>query len=382
MAATRILIVEDEAVVAMDIQDRLEGLGYRVPGVAQSAEEALALMNRERPDLVLMDISIKGPVDGVLTAQAIQRDFRVPVVFLTAYADEETLRRARLSEAFGYLVKPFRERDLHTAIEMSLAKHQAEVKLRDREKRFAATLRHVAEGILTTDEQGRITLLNLEAERLTGWPRAEAMGQPAAEVFRLSWSEGTKPQSHPVSQVLASGQAVKLDAEASLAARDGGECPIAGTASPLGNGEPGSRGVVLVFRDVTRERQTETQMRNTQKYESLGVLAGGLAHDFNNLLTPVLGFAGLAQASLPADSPVLPMLAQIEDSAKRAAELVRQMLAYSGKARVARIPSNSPPLSRTWIGSWNMCCPRRPSWSCRSTPTCRSSRPMRHSSSR
>ena len=125
----KILIVEDESIVGLDIQTRLERLGYEAPEVAASGEEALELAAEIRPDLALMDIMLQGDMDGVETAEIIRERFRIPVVFLTAYSDESTLQRAKISGPFGYILKPFKERELHTTIEVVLYKHQAEIKL-------------------------------------------------------------------------------------------------------------------------------------------------------------------------------------------------------------------------------------------------------------
>jgi CheY-like chemotaxis protein len=128
MSEAQILVVEDEFIVAKDIQNRLKNMGYTVPTVTASGEEAIDKVGQTHPDLVLMDIMLKGAVDGIEAAEKIRSLFNVPVVYLTAYSDENTLSRARISEPFGYLLKPFEERELHTTIEMALYKHKMEKK--------------------------------------------------------------------------------------------------------------------------------------------------------------------------------------------------------------------------------------------------------------
>ncbi len=130
MPPPRLLIVEDEIIVAMDLEQELLDLGYQVAGIAASGEEAVAMALETRPDLVLMDIRLGGDMDGIDAARQIHHQLDVPVIYLTAYADQETIQRARLTGPFGYLAKPFQERDLHTTIEMALYKHQTEKKLR------------------------------------------------------------------------------------------------------------------------------------------------------------------------------------------------------------------------------------------------------------
>lgn len=130
MAQAKILVTEDEGIVAMDVESRLQALGYTVAGVAASGEEAIRLAESTRPDLVLMDIKLLGQLDGVAAAEQIRARFDVPVIYLTAYADDATLRRAKVTEPYAYLIKPFEERELLTAIEIALYKHEMEAKLR------------------------------------------------------------------------------------------------------------------------------------------------------------------------------------------------------------------------------------------------------------
>jgi len=126
VAKTKIMVVEDEAIVALDIQSKLEGKGYEVPAVVSSGEEAVQKAGETHPDMVLMDIQLEGEMDGVEAATQIRSHFEIPVVYLTAFSDEKTLQRAKISEPFGYLLKPFEEKKLHTTIEIALYKHQIE----------------------------------------------------------------------------------------------------------------------------------------------------------------------------------------------------------------------------------------------------------------
>ncbi len=126
MAKTSVLVVEDESIVAKDIQQSLIKLGYNVVGTASTGEKALALANELRPEIILMDIMLKGPMSGIDASAEIKKDLSIPVIFLTAYADESTLSKAKVTEPFGYIIKPFKEIDLHTSIEMALYKHGKE----------------------------------------------------------------------------------------------------------------------------------------------------------------------------------------------------------------------------------------------------------------
>ena len=138
MLKTNILIVEDESIVAKDIQHSLVKLGYTVVGIASSADKALEILRTEEPGIVLMDIMLKGELNGIQTAEIIRKQYAIPVIFLTAYADESTLAKAKTSEPYGYIIKPYKEIDLQTAIEMATYKHQKEQEiLRERDFLFS-----------------------------------------------------------------------------------------------------------------------------------------------------------------------------------------------------------------------------------------------------
>jgi CheY-like chemotaxis protein len=126
MSASKILIIEDEAVVSLDITRRLEKMGYEVMGRLASGEEALELVKEDRPDLVLMDINLQGEIDGIETANKLYQNHNIPVIYLTAYAGESTLERAKESKPYGYILKPFKERELRATIEIALSRHQTE----------------------------------------------------------------------------------------------------------------------------------------------------------------------------------------------------------------------------------------------------------------
>lgn len=126
MSASKILIVEDEAVVSLDIARRLEKMGYEVVDRVASGEEALEVIKQERPDLVLMDINLQGEMDGIQTATILYKEHNLPVIYLTAYAGESTLQGAKESKPYGYILKPFKERELRAAIEIAISRHETE----------------------------------------------------------------------------------------------------------------------------------------------------------------------------------------------------------------------------------------------------------------
>jgi PAS domain S-box-containing protein len=155
MNSCRILVVEDEAVVALDIQDRLAGMGYQLAGLTSSGEQALALIEQQRPNLVLMDIRLGGSMDGIAAAEEIRRRFHLPVVFLTAFSEDATLDRAKLTEPFGYILKPFHDRELKSTIEIALYKHRADEEIR-RMNRLYNVLSHVNQAVVHIPEREKL----------------------------------------------------------------------------------------------------------------------------------------------------------------------------------------------------------------------------------
>jgi CheY-like chemotaxis protein len=182
-AGVAILVVEDEAIVALDLRATLAELGYQVTGVAPSGEVALKLAVEQRPALVLMDIMLAGPDSGVGVAEELYVCHGIPVVFASAYADPETVDRARRAGAYGFVPKPYSPAALRTAIEMALAKHEELRRTSRLAEVHRETLEHVAVPILTTDADLRVSYMNPAAEALLGMARVRAMSRPVHEVL-------------------------------------------------------------------------------------------------------------------------------------------------------------------------------------------------------
>ncbi len=181
MEGKRILIVEDEGIVAEEIRIRLKNQGYAVPGIASSGREAIKAVTEMRPDLVLMDIKLKGDMDGIDTTTEIRASFDIPVIYLTAYADENTLQRAKITEPFGYILKPFEERELHTAIEMALYKHKMEKKLRESEEQYRTLFNNALLGIYRITPDDHVLLANPAFVEMMGYENFEELGGRSLE---------------------------------------------------------------------------------------------------------------------------------------------------------------------------------------------------------
>lgn len=253
----RLLVAEDELIVAFNIQNRLERLGYRVVANVTSGQEAIEATLATHPDLVLMDIRLEGTIDGIEAAAQIRERFHIPVVYLTAYTNEETLNRAKRTEPYGYILKPFEARDLGTTIEVALYKHQMEQQLREREKKLATTLKCIGDAVITTDSHGLITYMNPVAEELTRWNLEEVIGNDLNQVFRTINQKTREVVENPVNLALREGITVGLENNTLLITKDGVEIPIDDSAAPIKNDGGNILGAVLVFHDNIEQQQSE-----------------------------------------------------------------------------------------------------------------------------
>ena len=261
----RILVVEDEVVIAKDVQISLEKLGYEVCGSAASGEEAIRKVEQEKPDLVLMDIVLKGDMDGIETASRVSFLYDIPVVYLTSYSNEKMLKRAKITEPYGYMLKPFSERELHTTIEIALYKHKMESMLKSREAWFSTTLKSIGDGVITTDQTGRVTFMNRVAEGLTGWKQEEALGESLRNVFHIVDEETGSQVESSVSKIIQDGVSVEMSNHTMLINRDGMQIPIDNSGAPLRNEKGDIIGVVLVFHDITARKLSEQTLRRLER---------------------------------------------------------------------------------------------------------------------
>jgi two-component system, cell cycle sensor histidine kinase and response regulator CckA len=296
----QILIVEDEGIIAADIQSRLERLGYKVPAIARSGEEALLFARSTPFDLVLMDIRLKGDIDGIATAQTMKTELEMPVVYITAHADEETINRATRTEPFGYILKPIRDSELRSAVQISIHKHEMERRLRTSEAWLATTLRSIGEGVIATNTDGEVVFMNPVAEQLTGWSGTDAHGRLLMEVLALHEESTGAPAENPIVDLLAAeapGAPSRTNRAYTLASRTGASATI--ELACFENRSDELLGAILVLRDIGGRRDLERRVMQSQRMEAIANLAAGLAHDFNNQLTVILGCADELCESLP-----------------------------------------------------------------------------------
>jgi PAS domain S-box-containing protein len=261
------MVVEDESIVAEDIKRSLQSIGYKVAAVVSSGEKAVEKAEEIRPDLVLMDIVLMGKINGIEAAGRIHSAFNIPVIYLTAYSDEEILERAKITEPFGYIIKPFDDRELHSVIEMSLYKHGMEKKLKENQEWLATVLRSIGDAVIATDTKGSVMFMNTVAENLTGYKQEEAIDKDIEEIFNII-NEGTMEKvGNPIQKVLEKGVVVGLANHTVLIAKDGTEIPIDDSAAPIRDAKGALIGVVLAFHDISDRRQMENDLK--EKLEDL-----------------------------------------------------------------------------------------------------------------
>jgi len=253
----QILVVEDEVVIAKDIEECLENLGYSVTDVASSGTEAINKATQFRPDLVLMDIRLEGDLDGIQAAAHIWGSLRIPVVYLTGFSDKNTLERAKITHPFGYILKPVEEQELYVAIETAVHQHQANREIQDREQWLMRVLRDIGDGVIVIDTQKNVMFLNLVATTLTGWKPEEAIGKNLLDVFPIVDEQTHEPIENPAIQALETGQLNYLPEEVLLVSKDGLTVPISDSAAPLRDESGAITGAVLIFRDITQRRLAE-----------------------------------------------------------------------------------------------------------------------------
>jgi PAS domain S-box-containing protein len=256
----QIMLVEDEKIIASDISYRLETLGYHIVASVAYGEEAVSKALELRPDLVLMDIRLKGELDGISAARQIQANLDIPVIYLTAMADEQTLQRVKVTEPFGYLLKPFDDQELRITVEIALYRHKLDQKLKGNERWLATTLQSIGEGVITTDTEGRINFMNPRAEALTGWLQAAALGQEARVVFQIVDEITRVPLDCPITRLLRDAASPVEAKQALLLARDGTTTPIGYNLALIMSAEGPVAGTVLVFRNITERRQLEERL--------------------------------------------------------------------------------------------------------------------------
>jgi two-component system, cell cycle sensor histidine kinase and response regulator CckA len=340
----RILVIEDEGLVALNVKNSLQSMGYDVCGIAASGEAALEKAAHDRPELALIDIKLRGTYDGIETAQLLRQKFGTAAIFLTAHSDSATIERAKFTEPLGYIIKPFSLKELRGAIEIGLYKNTIERRLRENEEQLANILGCLADAIFSCSSNGVIRYANPAATNLLGLPTEGFLGRSLLDVCQLYHSVTREPvdfflESLQTDTSTAHPPTVLANClECVLRLSDSEERVVEVTTTSIREPKTSEQGTLFVIRDMTLQKQTyeqqralETQLYRAQKMQAIGQLAGGIAHDFNNLLTAIMGNLGLLRVKIT-DPEVTERVEATQQACARAAELVGKLLTFSRKA--------------------------------------------------
>ncbi|BAQ62639.1 diguanylate cyclase/phosphodiesterase with PAS/PAC sensor [Geminocystis sp. NIES-3708] len=274
----KILIVEDESIVAQDLQSVLEDFGYEVPLLVDSGEEAIEQAIKIKPQLILMDIKLIGKMDGIMAAEKIVEILDIPIIYLTAHGDKNTIERAKISQPFGYIIKPFTKQELNIAVEIALYKHSIDQKLKQNTRWLMMILNSIADGIIVTSGKGFITFVNPAAEKITGWLSTEALNQPISSVFNIIDDNTKNSLDSFLMKIIKSDEETKIPEVTCLINKNAIEIPITCQISSISeylemnsvnNFIEEFGGKVIIFRDDTQRRISHEQLKRQAFYDSL-----------------------------------------------------------------------------------------------------------------
>lgn len=344
----RILIVENEWIIANDIRMSLEDMGYEVIDVVSSGEKAIEAAALLKPDLILMDIMLEGEMDGIDTAKHIRQILDTPIVYLTAYSDKRFLNRSKETEPFGYLLKPFKSREVHIVIEIALYKHKMERNLRESQKWLSTLFNSIHDAVITIDNKGFINYLNPSAVSLTGWNNEDAKGHIIEEVFCVipdtmddshrAAATGSHSGFNPFKDIHKQLNDLQL-MDYILTDKNGLKTYIEAAASPIKDDKDVLIGGIITFRDITKRREIHEHIKSTEQLIALGRMAGGVAHELNNPLTGILTFAKILCDNTPkekkSDKEALEL---IVDQTLRCSRIISGLLGFSSNIVYNKTP--------------------------------------------
>lgn len=332
---TTVLIVEDESIVAEGIETSLQEMGYEVVGKIGSAKGAIELAHKHRPDIVLMDIMLKGHEDGVHAAGQITSQLDIPVVFLTAYSDKSTLDRAIMTEPFGYITKPFQDRDLSIAIELAIYKHHQQKGLRTNRNWLETTLKSIGDPVITTDKDCCVTFLNSAAQSLTGWSAEDTIGKPVQQVFNLRDCKTLEQLPCPVTQAIETGSTVSLEGKFLLTKKDGSTLPVGDSIALIRDENGNILGAVVIFQNLTWQEKADERIKLfmeelKRSNKELSTFASTASHDLQEPLRKVIAFSELLKKSAPdLDGQQKDYMERMQNATRRMQDFIHDLQEFS-----------------------------------------------------
>lgn len=343
----RILIVEDQGIVATDIQRCLEDGDFEVTGIATSMEDAIREASRFRPDLVLMDIRIRGEADGIDAADQLRRRFGLPVVYLTAHDDRETMLRAKRTEPMAFLIKPFKPAELTSTVEIALERSWAEREARERERSFLSAMDGIGDAVLTTDSQGRIRFMNRAAEELSGWRQELALGCQATDVVKIVNEQEGRVERFRALLSSDGAPNPESDHEYRVVARNG--CYYWLTIKVSSIAAAGDSSIrVVVMQDVTKRKEAELQIQRlnqelqarvselTAVNQELESFNYSISHDLRAPLRHIDAYTKLLlkQSGMELTTEARAYVDRVHQGSQRMGRMVDELLELSRTSRV------------------------------------------------
>jgi PAS domain S-box-containing protein len=291
----KILIVEDEAIIALDIQRQLVHAGFSVSGIAQTAPQAFRHVEREIPDLVLMDIHIKGEMDGVQAASIIRNRYNLPVIYLTAHSDDTTLKRARMTQPYGFLVKPLVNTNVKAAITMAIYKHQAEREIENNRRVLTTILQGLPDAVLVAHPLGEVLFLNRAAEQITGYPSSDATGSSVFDIAPVQDGQGRAMLLRLFQKVVVEKAPARIDPGSTITRADGTRVAVSGQISVMLL-EERLAAVFIALSDESKQKNADLRVSQERQMVVAGELAQAVAQEFFSLFDLIDGAAdGAAQ---------------------------------------------------------------------------------------
>jgi diguanylate cyclase (GGDEF)-like protein/PAS domain S-box-containing protein len=269
MSSLKILIIEDEEFLALAIKNRLQKLGYGVPEITKSVEEALQKIAETNPNLVLIGNRLAGTMNGLQVADIIANTFQIPVLYLSEGSKMEKLRQHQARKSCDRTFKPYTGNDLRIAIEVALSEHTTQIKLQEEVRKFAAILKNMGYAVIITDANGRIQMMNLVAEGLIGCKHNEAVAKNLVEVLNLVDKDTRESARNVIAQATQEGVALNLPDNCTLITHDNRELYLEGSLAPIYDEEGKVDGTVFVFQDITHRKKIEAELVRNAFYDAL-----------------------------------------------------------------------------------------------------------------
>ena len=343
MGGKRIFIVENERIVALDLQHRLTSIGYKIVGNVVSGGEALKQISEVKPDLVLTDIRLGGDVDGFDLADAVHRQYGVAVIFITAYSDEKTIARVKATSACGFIIKPFTNEELQATIDISMHEHELEVMLKQSEEQYRCLFDEAPVGYHEIDLKGCLTRVNRTELKMLDYEEADVIGRPVWDFVR-----DKDLSREAVIKKIETKQISSNPFERNYLQRGGKTVPVLVKDYPIRSAKGELRGIRSTIQDISllkdeqaKRQRLEAGLRQAEKLESIGVMAGGLAHELNNQLMAIQGNVSLALINLPAEAQeARGYLQSVLAACQRSASVIKQLLVAAGKVKGEFKPVN------------------------------------------